>query len=227
MSKKLNRIRELIAEAQTSLEQLKPKSLTKAELDKVTRDRAMLRDKLELLHEQEELELALIHEEEAANKAERRKALLIGLAESARDHKKAHDHLNTQIGDALGSLFKLLKERDQVVSNFSFGDRLVEARELLEKEELTLVGDCFRDTRWARQSEAPFISDFSGCWYQQLRAELEPSSPLYKNLSRFASKTQEPKSLETIGDQLIELSEQLLEPPVEAEEAELEEESNE
>ncbi|MDN4693171.1 hypothetical protein QYZ45_00030 [Vibrio parahaemolyticus] len=88
MSKKLNRIRELIAEAQTSLEQLKPKSLTKAELDKVTRDRAMLRDKLELLHEQEELELALIHEEEAANKAERRKALLIGLAESARGHKK-------------------------------------------------------------------------------------------------------------------------------------------
>ena len=57
MSKTLDKIRKLIAEASQSLEQLKPKSLSATELDKVTRERAMLRDKLELLREQEEIEV--------------------------------------------------------------------------------------------------------------------------------------------------------------------------
>ncbi|AZS27507.1 MULTISPECIES: hypothetical protein [Vibrionaceae] len=213
MSKTLDKIRKLIAEASQSLEQLKPKSLSATELDKVTRERAMLRDKLELLREQEEIEVSRIQEEEAVNKADRRKLLLMGLAEAAKEHKNNHEHLNEKITTAIAVLIQLVKERDEVVGKFGFGDRLGESRELLEPEEFKQVSTEFRETRYARQSETSFIPDLVGCWYQELRKQVGTDENLYQNLSRFVSMTREPKEMQTIGDQMIELCEDLLNPP--------------
>ncbi|NGZ18661.1 hypothetical protein G6Z94_15120 [Vibrio aestuarianus] len=213
MSKTLDKIRKLIAEASQSLEQLKPKSLSATELDKVTRERAMLRDKLELLREQEEIEVSRIQEEEAVNKADRRKLLLMGLAEAAKEHKNNHEHLNEKITTAIAVLIQLVKERDEVVGKFGFGDRLGESRELLEPEEFKQVSAEFRETRYARQSETSFIPDLVGCWYQELRKQVGTDENLYQNLSRFVSMSREPKEMQTIGDQMIELCEDLLNPP--------------
>lgn len=214
MSKTLDKIRKLIAEASQSLEQLKPKSFSTTELDKVTRERAMLRDKLELLREQEEIEVSRIQEEEAVNKADRRKLLLISLGEAAKEHKNNHEHLNEKITTAIGNLFKLVKERDEVVSKFGFGDLLGESRELLDPEEFKQISAEFRETRYARQSETHFIPDLAGCWYQELRKQqVGTDGNLYNNLSRFVSMSREPKEMQTIGDQMIELCEDLLNPP--------------
>ncbi|OEE73421.1 hypothetical protein [Vibrio splendidus] len=212
MSKTLDKIRKLIAEASQSLEQLKPKSLSATELDKVTRERAMLRDKLELLREQEEIEVSRIQEEEAVNKADRRKLLLISLGEAAKEHKNNHEHLNEKITTAIGNLFKLVKERDEVVSKFGFGDLLGESRELLEPEEFKQISAEFRETRYARQSETSFTPDLAGCWFQELRKHVGTSGNLYQNLSGFVSMFRDPKEMQTIGDQMIELCEDLLNP---------------
>ena len=130
----LQKIQNLAASVRDSLATLKPSSGLD-DLDTIAQERALLREKLDLLTDAETTEREHLEAEEAAAKAKQRQALLLDIAKQAEAAAANYQELTDRAASLVSELVAVLAEREQVFSRQAVGLNAPEIRELLSQGE--------------------------------------------------------------------------------------------
>ena len=133
---KLQKIQKLVAKARDRLASLKPSSALD-DLDKIAQERAILREKLELLTDAESAERDSLAAAEAAAKSKQRRALLLNVAEKTEGVEKQHQKLTNRAIELLVELVGVLSQREQVYNREAVGLNAPEILELVTSKENT------------------------------------------------------------------------------------------
>lgn len=160
MSGTLNTIRKMIQEVKTKLDRCNPKSFKQADVDAAAQERMLLKEKLNMLENAEQIEMDAIAVAEAEDRQARKVAFVQSIAKESTNQQKAFNSLNTKLNKTLLELVTLLEERSQLFYPSSFGLNKSENKQLLSQDEINTLGSAFKSLRRGN-SGAAFEASFS------------------------------------------------------------------
>jgi len=181
----LQKIQKLAASVRDSLAALKP-SGSLDDLDVIAKERAVLREKLDLLADAEASERERLESEDAAAKAKQRRALLLDVAKCAEATGKQYDNLTTNANALVAELVAVLAEREQVFTREAVGISH-DLYALLTKEEQSEIL-----TKLDRSKSELYPGNFSNTWREAVNVACGSNSNLRSRLRDLVNEPNHP-----------------------------------
>ncbi|TBW52220.1 hypothetical protein EZI54_16405 [Marinobacter halodurans] len=177
MSSNLKTIQNLAASVRDSLASLKPSSGLD-DLDTIAKERAVLREKLDLLADAESAERDRLEAEEAAAKEKQRRLLLESVAGKAEAAAGNYQQLTDRAASLVSELVTVLAEREQAFSRQAVGLTGPEASDLLTSDEQRELLD-----KLDRSTVGIYPGDFANTWAEAVAKACASDTRLRRKLS--------------------------------------------